>query len=376
MNTIKIRFGLRSYIFNFLCLGFIILFSSGIFAASLKNVLVLNFTNIENNKNYSYLKTSIPEAVIKMLKDRFVFKQTATKKWQKIAIDNFLYADEYYTKSVAMNLGLLAKQDLVVSGSFKVRTKKKSIDKENENGSSQEIFVQVGIFDITSKKMISHFTIRAPADSRIFNSIERVAEKITKEAKSILPSKEEWDKKGFNADNNEPWFTDYSIGIRLGGGLYAGGWATDLQLKQPTLSLSFSFRVPVIWEYLMSQFELLYNQHTLKDDSSSVLNIKKLSLSATNYMITYTSMIETELIYNFTIYPKFSLGVLMQQSVITGELNSTTTNAFFVLGAGLDTYYSINYQLKAVLSTQVIMHVEDSVYTFFNNVNLGVNYLF
>lgn len=82
-------------------------------AEGLKKVLILDFINIEKNANFQYLETSITDSVTEMLRKRFAFTESDKDKTESVATENFLFRDDYYTKSTAMNLGLLTRQDIV-----------------------------------------------------------------------------------------------------------------------------------------------------------------------------------------------------------------------------------------------------------------------
>ena len=102
-------------------LGLFFLLANGqIFGAQLKRVLVLDFINADKLSQYSYLESSITDAVRKSLSAKFAYSETRRHNWEAIAEDNFLYKEDLHTKSAAMNLGLLSKQDVVIAGNFNV----------------------------------------------------------------------------------------------------------------------------------------------------------------------------------------------------------------------------------------------------------------
>jgi hypothetical protein len=131
---------------------------TSLYAQGLKKVLILDFINIEKNANFQYLETSITDAVTEMLKKRFAFAASDKGKVESVATDNFLYHDDYYTKSTAMNLGLLTQQDIVICGGFRIVKKK-----------GDRIVTQVRILDLQKKKAIAEFEVEGPADASILN---------------------------------------------------------------------------------------------------------------------------------------------------------------------------------------------------------------
>ncbi|RME91251.1 MAG: hypothetical protein D6767_05500 [Candidatus Hydrogenedentota bacterium] len=94
-------------------------FSDFLFSARIKRVLILDIKNIEENPNYNYLENSITDAIRNLLKKKFAFYEMPKEKWQSIAEENYVYPEDYYTRTSAMNVGLLTKQDIVIAGEFK-----------------------------------------------------------------------------------------------------------------------------------------------------------------------------------------------------------------------------------------------------------------
>ncbi len=213
--------------------------------AGLKKVLVLDFINIEKKAEFEYLEESITDAINKMLKEQFAFKTPSQKKWETIAKENYLFRRDYYTYSVSMNIGLLTKQDIVISGGFRIKKEKNDLI----------IITNVQILDIGNRNAIKEFEEAGPADNRIFNSIEKIAQRIAKEASSVLPNKDEWEKSGMEDNDTEPFFSDFTIGLRSGYALYSAGIADRIKARQPLLSINMSANLPVIYESLAFQME-------------------------------------------------------------------------------------------------------------------------
>ena len=92
-----------------------------------------------------------------------------------------------------MNLGLLAKQDVVISGGFRI---------DESVASSPAILIDVAIFDVAQKKLVASFTERGPADSRIFDTVTRISDLIAEKAKSVLPNKDNWQQQRLSSSQN------------------------------------------------------------------------------------------------------------------------------------------------------------------------------
>ncbi|MDH5721209.1 MAG: hypothetical protein OEZ13_11450 [Spirochaetia bacterium] len=198
MNYVKYIHGAGAF---FLALSV----SLPLYAASLKKVLILDFINIDKNSNYQYLEASITDAVREDLKKLFAFRETKKRQIDEVSKTNFLFREDYYTKSTAMNLGLLAKQDVVISGGFKIiNASEAKSDELRKEKDTQIIAAQVRIFDIAKKKTIAEFIEEGPVDSRIFASVEKIANRISQEAKAILPNKEDWQKTSAEDENLPP----------------------------------------------------------------------------------------------------------------------------------------------------------------------------
>ena len=122
-----------------------IFLSSALHATGLKKVLVLDFINIEQKTEYKYLEKSITETVKKDLKAKFAFRETEKRDWQKVAEKNYIFRSDYYTRTAAMSLGLLANQDVVIAGGFRVFNKQEVAI----------IKVDILIIDIAKKKVLT-----------------------------------------------------------------------------------------------------------------------------------------------------------------------------------------------------------------------------
>ena len=169
---------------------------SSLRAENLKKVMILDFINIDKDENFQYLEASITDAVQKKLKELFEFQEAAKHKWERTADENYIFKDDYYTKTAAMNLGLLHTQDIVIAGGFKIQ-------KSSKNANEAVIVSSILLLDISRKKVLSSFETKGPADNRIWDSVNEIAQRISKEAAELLPTKEEWRKKGGQSESAE-----------------------------------------------------------------------------------------------------------------------------------------------------------------------------
>jgi len=172
---------LRVFIFLVFAVLYTAPWQQSLWAASLKKVLILDFKNLDKNPNYNYLETSITDAVRKNLQEKFAFNEMPQSKWQSLAKDNFfLWAEDNYSRSVGLNLGVRAKQDIVVGGYYQAV--------RNAYG-RYIVRAHVFVLDVGKRKIVTEFSIDMPADATLFDSVEKLATRVVKEAKAVLPNK-------------------------------------------------------------------------------------------------------------------------------------------------------------------------------------------
>lgn len=162
------------------------LHAKGAAPTQLKKVAVLELVNLDKNPNVEYLSGSMTEAMEEKLKGKFAFQKANKKELNQVAEDNFLFKDDFATKSVALNLGLLAKQDVIIAGGFSVR----------KSGAGEELTTTVRIYDIPNKKIVAEIKEKSPLDSTIFESVDRITNKVVDAARAVLPTKEDWQRAG------------------------------------------------------------------------------------------------------------------------------------------------------------------------------------
>ena len=341
------------------------MFTSTVFGLKLKRLLILDFVNIEKEANYDYIALSMTNTTRDYLKKKFAFKEVAKEVWQAVAKKNFIYTDEYFTKTAAMNLGLLSKHDIVISAGYII--KKKSKD-------DLSIITNVRIFDISKKKILTSFKIVGPADMRIFDTINEIATKITQEAKSILPSKSEWEKTGIvEEEPGLPIFDNFLLGLRVGGSFYYQGWADHFSSELPSLGLVFRANTPAVWRLLAVQFEATYLKHTLKSGQDTRVQSLDLNGTTFNYFVGLYAAFDLSISSDFTIIPKIGGGYTMQITTVTGKAEANFSNGFPFIGAGVEFSYLVNKSIRAILVAQNMTEVEKGVLTYVNYIGLGIN---
>jgi|GEM_PF-3236919 len=134
-----------------------------------------------NDKKFGYVGPTLDEAILTELQKAFIFSTLPRSVWERTAADNHLYAPDFHTLSVAVNLGLITKQDIVVAGSFEVVDGK--------------ILVETSLYDGNKSVEAKRIKSSLPADARLFEGTEKAAKEIAAQAGSILPNKENWERR-------------------------------------------------------------------------------------------------------------------------------------------------------------------------------------
>lgn len=181
--TIMLKKSLKKTVRWLLPLGFLVV-TSGLVAE--KKLLLLPIKNTSGNASYNYLEPSITEATARELKKRFQFQSMPESEWKLLAEKNVLLIEESHTKTVALQLGLLGRQDVVIGGQFEVKDGKLS--------------THIHIADIANKEILKEFTIEGYADSRIWDTVKDIADRVALEARAVLPNKGDFQREGLTVE--------------------------------------------------------------------------------------------------------------------------------------------------------------------------------
>jgi hypothetical protein len=170
---------------NLVATVILLLVSAAASAVPTKRLMLLDFKNVLKKADYDFLEKSITDAVRKRLQENFVYSEVEKKDWLGVAKDHYIIEEDLYTYTAAMNLGLNAQPDVAIFGGFVIETRKDS--------AQQEITARVRILDLSQRKEIADFEVKSIVDSSIFKTIDKIVERIVKEASAVLPSKDAWD---------------------------------------------------------------------------------------------------------------------------------------------------------------------------------------
>ncbi|MCB1201860.1 MAG: hypothetical protein KDK41_14520 [Leptospiraceae bacterium] len=326
----------------------------------LKKVAVLDFINVTKNNNVEYLEASMTKAVDKKLSELFSYQKPDPSELRRVAEDNFLYRDDYATRSVAMNLGLLARQDVVISGGFIVKSQ----------GGSEILVTTVRILDIPNKRVVAEFDETSKIDNTLFDSIDRIAVRISEEAKAVLPTKEEYARGGGRAPSG-PWFSNWSFQFGAGAGLYMLEFADKLQAQLPSLRFGVRANMPVISNQFTMGMQALYL--TDKPVAGSSPAIEGLNITTTSIMPgAYFGYAMT--FGDFEIHPRFGGGYVLQSITVTGVRNENLTNMMPFGGGGFDFTYRVGRILDVTLAIDALAQFQSGKTTLLNMATVGVNF--
>jgi len=340
----------------------IFLLTTSLDAQALKSVMTLDFINIEKKENYQYLESSLTESVREKLKQNFAFKDITSDIYQPIADQNYIYRKDFYTETAATNLGLLAKGDIVIAGGFRIVETKKNT----------EVRISVLLIDTAKKKNIAEFTEKAPADASLFETVDKIATRITKEAAAVLPSKDDFQRKGYATSERRPWFGDFSLSLHAGGTLYFKGLAQYFKPEQPAINLNMTVFMPVIWHRFFLQGDFTLLRHSLKEGNDTVVQSLQLSGVTTNYMLMGYLGVSFPISGRISLLPKIGGGYIMQTTQVTGSSAGNFNNGFVAFGGGADLLFSINKNLDASLGLVSLAELERSAFTYVFQGMLGI----
>ncbi len=150
-----------------------------------KKMLILDFRSIDHDPNFQYLEISLTESVRKYLHEKYEIVEPDGQDMVRQMNDGaFLFTEDFHNKNVALQLGLLTGQDIVLSGGFRQRM--------SVHGSTV-ISLEVFIMDVEKRTLVKRIIGEVKVDSGLFASIDKFSERIVQEAKGVLPNKGEYD---------------------------------------------------------------------------------------------------------------------------------------------------------------------------------------
>ncbi|MDH5721676.1 MAG: hypothetical protein OEZ13_13815 [Spirochaetia bacterium] len=138
-----------------------------------RRVLILDFTNAQNNKNYSYLEVSIPDAFLEPLDKTKSFELLKRNEWQKMIKASQYKQEDAYDEDTAVSAAKAVQADVVVIGMFVV------------SGPQMQMFSKA--IEVSSGRVIVNRAKRTDVDSNMFGAIDELALDMSAEMKDKLP---------------------------------------------------------------------------------------------------------------------------------------------------------------------------------------------
>jgi hypothetical protein len=325
----------------------------------LKKVAVLELVNLDKNPNVDYLSGSITDAMQEKLAAKFTFQKANKRELTRIAEENYLFKDDFATRSVALNLGLLAKQDVIIAGGFNV----------SKAGKGEELLTTIRIYDIPNRKVVAEITEKSPIDNTIFESVDRITNRIVDAAKAVLPTKEEW-QRGKGKGVSGPWFNNWSLSLGAGGGIYALEYADRIRAELPAMRLALNGNMPLIAE--KATIHLAASYITDKPIPGKNPALEGLDV------VTTTLMPGLWLGYrwepgSWQIGPRLGGGYALQSIKVTGLRNESLTNMMPFAGAGFDVGWRLSRNLDLALSLEGVAQTQAGKLTVLSMAYVGIN---
>jgi len=342
---------------------------SPVFAA-LKKVIILPIVNIDKDANFAYLEGSITDSLKERLREKFAFDELPEEKWALVAEQNYILKDDFHTRTAAMNLGILANQDIVINGGFKPVNKKLAGGKIKSS-----IHATAHLLDVKKKKTIATIELDLPADSELFTAVGQVADRMEAETRKVIPSKEDAARSGLQAES-APFFSDFSLGLRGGGGVYVSGYAKYFSAQLPALGAVLHAAMPRFGG-LTTELGFTFMGHRLKEGNDAAIQQLGASGTTSNYMASWSLGYRMGLSARWYLEPQVGGGYVMQTTTVTGSgINSTLNNGFPFARGGLVTGFRVNQLIDVSLSAESLAYIEEGTMTYVPLALAGVHYKF
>ena len=138
-----------------------------------RRVLILDFINVSNASEYSYLEGSIPETFLDPLSRTKSFELLLRTTWAKYVMQQRFNREDAYKEETAIEVGKLAGADVVVIGQFVAAT------------DHVQFFAKA--IEVSSGRVMVAHNSAAPLDNDLFNAIENMANQLSTEMKNKMP---------------------------------------------------------------------------------------------------------------------------------------------------------------------------------------------
>lgn len=336
-------------------------------AQEVPKLLILKINNYPSQAHVSYLEDSLTDALREKLRQNYVFKEIDPEEFQEYTKANLYKKEDFYTETVSIKLGVELGQNVVISGRYYTVKEVKG---------NEVLHAHIKIFDMNQKKAIAYVEEKSPLTQDIFNAVDRIAEKVVKEAAQVLPDPITWKKMGYREKKEIVVFDRWELGFRTGAVFYQGGYTKYFLPQEPAFGLLLKVHFPLLLKNLFYQAELIYQQHRLKEGMGTFLEELNFSLRTTNYhFIAYIG-------HDFFIGKRFYMafraggGFTYQSHLIMGSMTRTLQNSLPIFGGGADIGYDLTPHISLLLSPVAFLQQDGSQLNQIYLANLGINFKF
>lgn len=349
-------------------------------AEPLKKVLILDVINLDKEANFDYLVGSITEALKENLKQNFVYLETAKEEWQRAALaHDLVFTEESHTRTYSLDLGIAMKQDIAISGGFKVRTKK----------GTQVLEVIIFLLDVKKRELIDTVTMQTPTSGEMFTKINKLADQLSLAAAKVLPGKEDYakNKSAFGGGDHSFTITTRTKPLTVFGMEKFDESDQLLRPSQYALSIEAGARYEInnfwrtygIWGQAAAFFSPVPLESTQRSETIRNLTAGLIAVAGASRVF--------DLSRKWHFVPRLGLGYMAAYARLdvsgygkqvfdsSGNLNSRANAIFFgpVALISCDFQYDINasYFVEMGLSAQTFMNANDVSMTAGANLSAG-----
>ncbi len=349
-------------------------------AEPLKKVLILDVINLDKEANFDYLVGSITEALKENLKQNFVYLETAKEEWQRAALaHDLVFTEESHTRTYSLDLGIAMKQDIAISGGFKVRTKK----------GTQVLEVVIFLLDVKKRELIDTVTMQTPTSGEMFTKINKLADQLSLAAAKVLPGKEDYakNKSAFGGGDHSFTITTRTKPLTVFGMEKFDESDQLLRPSQYALSIEAGARYEInnfwrtygIWGQAAAFFSPVPLESTQRSETIRNLTAGLIAVAGASRVF--------DLSRKWHFVPRLGLGYMAAYARLdvsgygkqvfdsSGNLNSRANAIFFgpVALISCDFQYDINasYFVEMGLSAQTFMNANDVSMTAGANLSAG-----
>ncbi|RME90675.1 MAG: hypothetical protein D6767_06480 [Candidatus Hydrogenedentota bacterium] len=301
-------------------------------------LLFLGIVNKEKKANIQYLESSLSDAILKKLQDRFVFTLCPESEWKPLAKENNFFKEEWDQKSVALNLGLMLRQDVVISGSYRVQ----GMDTPNP-----QVVVFVRVIHTRTKKVVSEKTMRAFINNKIWDAVNYISNQIAKEAAKALPNKNEYNP-SLAEMFSDPIFEKPSVFLGTGYQYFHANYGNRIRQIFPTLTAGIKAYMPILHDSLLSGFSISYHREKV----NLYENISGIQVRSSVYQARFLFLWEFALWPRWFVLPQVSTGIVLRDISVSGFVSdsfSTTPELSFAGGI------EVQYQFKRVFRVGLLL---------------------